>query len=284
MQFRHHISLQSNFKTRLQFAFFVSAVFLIHTADAASFDCLIEPLQVVEIASPVTGLLESVTVRRGDRVIKGQIVATLESKAEKAAADLAKFKSEALGPMQTAQSKIDFGQKKYDRLKAMAQDSLVTLQDRDNAEAELRQAQAELVIAQENRQQAKLEHVQQISLLNLRSIRSPFDGVVVDQMLNAGEMADSGSAKKPILKLAQLNPLRVNVILPGAVFGKIKSGMNVVVVSETSRGTQQTYKASVHNVDKLIDGASGTFSVYLDLPNKQLMIAAGAKCKASFPV
>ena len=251
-------------------------------ARSAGFDCLIEPFQVVEITSHAIGLLEKVNVRRGDRVRKGQIMATLESKAEKAATDLAQFKSEAMGSTQTAQGKIDFGQQKYDRLKAMAVDSLITLQERDDAEAELRRAESELVVAKENQQQAKLEYRQQVSLLNLRSIRSPIDGVVVDQMLNAGEMADPTSAKKAILKLAQLNPLRVNVILPGTMFGKVKMGMTADLVTESSQGAA-TYKATVRNFDKLIDGASGTFAAYLNLPNKQLAIAAGAKCKVNFP-
>lgn len=281
MKLGHYVPLNLNSKLKYGLAFLVGAVSISHSASAAGFDCLIEPLQVVEIASPATGLLEHVSVRRGDRVSKGQVVANLESKAEKTAAALAKFKSEALGPTQTAQSKIDFAKVKYDRTKAMAEESLVALQDRDDAEAELRLAQFELVIALENRQQGKLEFQQQSSLLNLRSIRSPIDGVVVDQMLNAGEMADPTSAKKAILKLAQLDPLRVNVILPSALFGKVKSGMSVNVVPETSGATG--YKATVHNVDKLIDGASGTFAAYLDLPNKQLAIAAGARCKATFP-
>jgi multidrug efflux pump subunit AcrA (membrane-fusion protein) len=143
-------------------------------------------------------------------------------------------------------------------------------------------AQSELVIAQENRQQGKLEYQQQMSLLNLRSIRSPIDGVVVDQMLNAGEMADPMGTKKSILKLAQLDPLRVKVILPSSLFGTIKPSTSVDVVPESGNSVKG-YKATVHNVDKLIDSASGTFAVYLDLPNKNLAIAAGARCKASFP-
>lgn len=237
---------------------------------------------MVDITSPTTGLLESVNVRRGDRVHKGQVVATLESKAERAAAELAKFKSEALGPSQNAQSKIEFAQKKFNRVKAMTDESLSSQQERDDAEAELRLAQSELVIAIENRQQGKLEYLQQNSLLGLRSIRSPIDGVVVEQTLNAGEMADPTSAKKSILKLAQLDPLRVNVIVPSALFGTIKGGMSVSVVPELPKGAS-AYQAKVHNVDKLINAASGTFSVYLDLPNKDLNIAAGVRCKASFP-
>ncbi|HET6718587.1 MAG TPA: biotin/lipoyl-binding protein, partial [Rhodocyclaceae bacterium] len=49
---------------------------------AAVFDCLIEPAQTVELASPVTGLLDRVHVARGERIRKGQVLVQLESTAE----------------------------------------------------------------------------------------------------------------------------------------------------------------------------------------------------------
>ena len=275
-----YVPLNLNSKLKYGLAFLVGAVSISHSASAAGFDCLIEPLQVVEIASPATGLLEHVSVRRGDRVSKGQVVANLESKAEKTAAALAKFKSEALGPTQTAQSKIDFAKVKYDRTKAMAEESLVALQDRDDAEAELRLAQLELVIALENRQQGKLEFQQQSSLLNLRSIRSPIDGVVVDQMLNAGEMADPTSAKKAILKLAQIDPLRVEVVMPASRFNFVKVGMTAQVLPEL-QGTRAQL-ATVAIVDRVIDASSNTFRVRLTLPNRDLDLPSGVRCKVEF--
>lgn len=57
---------------------------------AALFDCLIEPTQTVDISSPVVGLLEKVNVRRGDKVRKGQVIASLESTAETASTALAR--------------------------------------------------------------------------------------------------------------------------------------------------------------------------------------------------
>jgi multidrug efflux pump subunit AcrA (membrane-fusion protein) len=73
---------------------------------ATLFDCLIEPTQTADLASPVTGLLDKVFVKRGDLITTGQVVATLESRAEQAASDLAKFKAEQVGPTRTAESKI----------------------------------------------------------------------------------------------------------------------------------------------------------------------------------
>lgn len=44
---------------------------LVAPAAAAEFDCLIEPAQVVEVRSPVVGLLEQVHVRRGTGIRQG---------------------------------------------------------------------------------------------------------------------------------------------------------------------------------------------------------------------
>lgn len=243
-------------------------------------DCLIEPAQTIELATPVTGLLEKVLVRRADRVTKGQVVATLEARAEQAAAELARFKSEQIGPSAMAESKIEFAKRKFSRRQAMTNERLMSAQDRDDAESELRLAESELKVASENRLIAKLEYQQQSSLLNLRTVRSPFDGVVVDQLAYPGEVVEPGSNKKAILKLAQLDPLRVHVVLSKDAFGKVAPGTTVEVQPEVPANGR--YTAKVKSVDRLIDAASGMFVVLLDLPNPKLEIPAGVKCKAIF--
>src|SRR3712207_5183342 len=82
---------------------------------AAGYDCLIEPTQAIDVGSPVVGLLDKVYVRRGERVAKGQVLATLESRAEQAAADLAYFRSQATGPTLSAENKIEFAGRKFQR-------------------------------------------------------------------------------------------------------------------------------------------------------------------------
>lgn len=260
----------------------LSAILLPICAHAVSFDCLIEPTQTVEVGSPAGGLLEKVNVKRGDRVSKGQIVASLESKAETATMELAKFKSGALGPTEAAKNKIEFSERKFLRRKEMAVERLGSMQESDDAEAELKLARSELLVAQESRQQASFEYQQQSSLLNLRLIRSPFDGVVVDQMLYPGEIVESSGAKKTILKLAQLDPLRIRAILPMSTFGRLKVGMPVDVVPELPVGGK--YQAVVKFIDKLVDAASGTYAVFLEMPNKKLDVPSGVKCKAVFAV
>lgn len=244
-----------------------------------SYDCLIEPTQTVELGAPVSGLIDRVLVKRGDRVAHNQVLATLESHAEQAAADLAHYKSQLAGPSQQAQSKIEFSQRKFARRRDMAAEKLMSRQDSDDAEAELKQAQAELVTARENREVARLEYVQQSSQLALRTIRSPFDGVVVDQMMWPGEIFEPGATKHAVLKVAQLNPLRVRVVMPLRAFGEPAAGMEASIAPEIPAGSH--YSAKVASVDRMVDAASGTFVVFMDLPNPKLDIPSGVKCKAT---
>jgi len=249
---------------------------------SASFDCLIEPTQAIDVGSPVAGLLDKVYVRRGDRVAAGQVLATLESQAEQAAAELARYKSQASGPTMTAESKIEFSKRKFQRRMQMAAEKLMSTQERDDAEAEYKLAEAELQVAKENKEVAHIEHKQQSGLLALRTIRSPFDGVVADQLLYPGEVVEPTGNKKTILKLAQLDPLRVHVILPMAAFRKVSLGMTAQVYPEMPIGG--SYSAKVKIVDKLIDAASGTFAAFLEMRNPRLSIPVGVKCKAEFPI
>ena len=56
-------------------------------------------------------------------------------------------------------------------------------------------------------------------------------------------------------------------------------GMRWMVSPEAPGGR---YTATVTLVDRVIDAASGTFGVRLELPNPNLAIPAGAKCKVRF--
>lgn len=248
---------------------------------AGAFDCLIEPTQNVEIGSPVVGLLDKTYVQRGDKVVKGQVLATLESRAETAAAALARYKSEMAAPTETAQSKLEFSSKKFQRRGDMHANNFMSEQEKDEAESEMKLAQAELKLAQENKQMAQLEWQQQSALLNLRTIRSPLNGVVVDQVMFPGEIVEPSGQKKAIFRLAQLDPLRVRAILPMTMFGQVKQNMQVEVNPEFPIGGR--YVGRVNVIDRLVDAASGTFAVYMVVPNPKLDVPAGVKCRVQFP-
>jgi RND family efflux transporter MFP subunit len=245
-----------------------------------SFDCLISANQLIEIRSPVSGLLDSVPFKRGSVVRKGAVVATLESSAERSAAVVAKYRSEMSGAAESGVARVDLLGKKFERRRDLASGKAISIQDRDDADLDRRLAAAELKQARENKELARLEWQHAVDLLNLRSIKSPFNGIVVDQYLYPGELVDPNDPKRVILKLAEVDRLRVEVILPVSLFGAIKVGEAAEVIPEAPIGGR--YATTVNHVDRIVDSASGTFGVRLELPNPQMRVAPGVKCKVSF--
>lgn len=249
-------------------------------AMANPYGCLIEPNQTVEIRSSTEGVIEKVLVQRGDRVRAGQVLVQLESAAEVSAVQLARYRSEALGRIASAENRLDYASKKSARSKELQEQNFITAQARDEAEAERRITEAELRDARENREMAAFEHRRAVDLLNRRTLRSPFNGVVMDRMLNPGDLAEAGTGRKPILKLAQVEPLRVEVVLPLAAYGKLKPRATAEVTPE---GLGGQYPATVTVIDSVFDSASGTFGARLELPNVAGKLPAGIRCRVDFP-
>ena len=257
------------------------AVLAAGPALAGEFDCMIEPRKAVEIRAASEGLIEKIWVDRGDMVKVGQVLVTLESGVEKAAAESARYRTSMEGKIRTGESRVEFATQKHARRDSLASQSFISAQDRDESLAEKRLAESELIDARDDRNLAEIEFRRLSEQLRLRTIRSPVDGVVVDRMLHAGELADNRDLRKPILKLADIGTLNVEALLPIDAFGKVSVGQSLEVLPESPVGGR--HNARVHVVDRVMDPASGTFGVRLELQNPGLRLPAGIKCKLNLP-
>jgi multidrug efflux pump subunit AcrA (membrane-fusion protein) len=308
--------------SRVKIFILLAFVFLVFP-DARAFEVegLIEPHRVIKIGGSGTpGILEVVNVDRGGIVKKGQILAMLQSGVEKAAMEIARARAEedatikikvekASSEIARARAEIeavikarradqDLAIRKEKRNEELYKKDLVPFAEMDESETKRVMAEAQLEEAVLNKRLAELDHKRaeaqvETAVVNKRLaeleyeraaevvkrliIQSPIDGVVVERFLSPGEYVE----QEPILKLAQIDPLNVEVILPVAKYLSIKMGMRAEVIPEAPlRGS---YTAEVKIIDKVIDAASGTFGVRLQLPNPNYRLPAGLKCKVIFP-
>ena len=224
-------------------------------------------------------MIETVHVQRGTAVKRGQTLALLSSGPERAALDLARSRATNEGEIKAAETRVEITRKKFERADELTKKNFVSANARDEAEADYRLAAEQLRVAQENRRLAELEVKRASEVLAQREIRSPVSGIVVEVMLRPGELTSSNQ-KDPIIKLMEIDPLNVELILPVREFGRIKSGQRAWVLPEAPVGGK--YEARVEIVDQMVDAASGTFGVRLTLPNPNRKIPAGLKCRARF--
>lgn len=237
--------------------------------------CLIQPDQVAELGSPVIGLLEQVHVERGDFVRRGQVLATLSADVEQASLGVARSRAEADADTRAAQADFDYNRQRLARSEDLRRQNFISEQALEQVRAEAEISRQKLAQSQEQRRVWGRELDLAQSQVAQRVIRSPFNGVVVERYRYPGERVE----EKPILKLASLDPLRVEVFMPASRFGQIKPGM-VLAVQPELPGTE-THEARVARVDRVVDPASNTFRVQLRLPNPRQALPAGLRCKVT---
>jgi RND family efflux transporter MFP subunit len=239
-------------------------------------DCMIQPSQLVDVGSPVIGLIQRIDAQRSDVVRRDQVLFELESAAERAAVELARARAEMDGDEQARAAKLRLGSHKEKRARQLWESDVLSLDLREESETAAALARFELQQAREERRLASLQLVQAEELLRRRTVRSPVDGVVVERLMEPGERVD----EEVVLRVARIDPLRVEVTLPAALFGKVRSGMKASVEPELA--SEQVYVASVATVDRVIDAASGTFDAHLELPNPAHALPSGQHCRVRF--
>ena len=245
--------------------------------EAAEFNCIIEPQQTVKLASAVVGVIAQLDVDRGDIVRRGQIVGKLEDGVEVAALALARAKASNGYTVAALETRLLYQHRKFDRLSTLSTNMFSSVTALEDAESDYKVTEQQISEAKLNREMAKLEMAHAEEVVNQRTLRSPVDGVVVERLLVPGEYRNEQS---PVLTLAQIDPLRAEVFVPTAYYGQVNTGGRATIRPELPIGG--SYSATVTVVDRVLDAASGTFGVRLALPNPQLALPAGIRCKIRF--
>lgn len=221
-------------------------VFAQSAQDISTLGCMLEPSETIEVSSPVTSVIEKIEVKRGQKITKGQLLFKLRSGVESASVGLAKAKS-------------NFAQRNAERNSELFGDDLLSTHERDEIETEKLIAAMELTVKQEE--------------LAMRSIYSTVDGVVTDRHNNVGEYVSTS----PVIEVAVLDPLYVEVLMPFENFRDYSTGGILdVVLPEPVSGR---HSAKITIIDPIIDSASGTFRMRLELANANYSIPAGVACR-----
>jgi multidrug efflux pump subunit AcrA (membrane-fusion protein) len=178
--------------------------------------------------------------------------------------------------LKSQEARLELSKVSLKRIGDLFEKKMVPKSDYDEIKTASIVAELEVLRAKEAQQLAQLELERAIEVLKLRSITSPIDGVVVERFKSPGEYVED----EPILKLAQTNLLNIEVILPLAWRGQIKLGSKAKVFPEKPVGGVFTAKVKI--IDSVIDAASGTFGIRLELPNHRYRVPAGLKCDIEF--
>lgn len=244
---------------------------------ARTVGCLIEPDRIADIGTQVVGVVERIHVERGDSIRAGQDLLTLRSDVERANVAVASTRALVDADILAAKASLDLAQQKVRRAEALVAQDFISGQSLEQSRGEAEVARQKLKQVSSQQQIWVQERALANAQLGLRRVRSPFSGVVVERFVHPGERVED----RPMLRIAVVNPLRVELLVPTALYGRLAKGDQIAVAPELPGA--EPVMATVRQVDRVLDAASNSFRVRLSLPNPDNKLPAGLRCKADVP-
>ena len=210
-----------------------------------------EQLRVV--STPLAGLVESILVATQQAVRKGQIVARLQSPG---LADVQHTYLQASAQHQLAQAALE-------RDEILFAEGLIAKSRLEATRSRQQEAAADVA---ERTQALRAANMSDTSIAQLRgglgvasgiSLASPFDGVVIEQLAVAGQRIDAAA---PVMKIARLDPLWVEVQVPVDRLTGIVTGGEATVPAAQASGR-------VISIGRAVASGTQTVSVRVEIRN-----------------
>jgi len=245
-------------------------------SEAEEFDCMIEPWEEISVRSPVIGRIDAIHVERADVVHAGDLLVELDSDLAKAELDVAAKRTRMTASIRSLEARNSLGTRRGKRATELFARNAMPLDTKDEILTEKEISRYDLEDAHDQHSLANLQLARERARYEQRRIRSPVTGIVSNRLMSVGEVVD----EETVLELAQIDPLRVEVVLPAIEFGRIERGMKAAVIPEIPG--DEVVVATVRLVDGIIDSASGTFGAELELPNPSHEIPGGLRCRVQF--
>jgi membrane fusion protein (multidrug efflux system) len=211
------------------------------------------------VYAKIAGYLKTISVDKGDRVKRGQMIARLESpELDQEVAD--------------ARAKYEIAQLTDRRNQQLRREHVVAQQAADESRAAMLSAQAAL---------RQLEAMRAYKI-----IAAPFDGMVTQRYVDPGTLVPQtttpASGATPIVSMATLKPMRVYADVPQSVAPFIRNGDPAsVAVAEFPR---REFRGTVTRHPEALNSVTRTMLVEVDLPNDDLTLYPGMYARVSFTV
>jgi RND family efflux transporter MFP subunit len=195
------------------------------------------PREKANVTSSLTAPIRTLRARKGDVVVKGQVLAQLEDR------DLLAQKGEAAAAVRAAQVLRD-------RRRGLFSQGAIPERDLLSTETELAQSKA------------RLERID--AQLHFSELRSPFAGSITEQFLYAGDMVKPDT---PVFTVADMSIAVARAQVPEADVVAVARGQAARFSSQAAGETPVEGKVTM--VNQAVDPARRTVEVWCELPNTE---------------
>lgn len=214
------------------------------------YDGLALPFREVTVSSPVQGQIVEQGVSEGDQVQEGDLLTRLFSRVEELQMDRAK----------AAREKKEF---EFKGTQNLFRDKLISEDEMLDRKIELDLASLDYEIAREQ--------------FELRRIKAPISGIVVERLAEVGEMV---TPNQPVYVVVDIEKLYIQFYARAEDLSSLKVGA-AASVTFPDLDTESSFSGAIDFVDPRVDAASGLMRVRVLLENPDHVVKAGLRAKIS---
>jgi len=210
-----------------------------------------------------SGRIAAILLAEGAQVQGGQVLARLDDAAEQV--QLAQLKAQSEDRTQVRASEASLAQKKVDleKLEVAASREAATVLEVQHARLAVKIAELSLELAKLEHEQAKRKYEEQKIRVDNMQLKSPAAGWIEKIYMEVGE---STSALEEAMQVVQIDPLWIDVPVPSAEAMGLKRGKEATVAFPGAGGSANV-KGKIIFVGAVVDAASGTLRVRVEVPN-----------------
>jgi RND family efflux transporter MFP subunit len=244
--------------------FLPSEIFTAKPLDIQQTLSLSGALRAVDISSVkarVAAEVREISVREGDTVRAGQIVAKMDVTEFQARVD------QARGTLNAARAQLDIATKNRDNNRTLVEKGFISKNAFDNSASQYATAEANVEAAK-----GALDVVQK--LVNDTVIRSPISGVVAMRYVQAGEKV---SVDNKLLDIVNLQKMELEAAVPTNDITNVAIGQRVTLRIE---GLPQTIEGKVVRINPATQSGSRSVLVYVQIANPQNQLRSGMFAEA----
>ncbi len=223
----------------------------------------LQPVSTVTVGTAVSGTVAQRLVDFNDKVVKGQVLARLDS------ANFEARERQARAQLASAEARLAFAEATLRRNEALAAQGFISTPQRDQSLREAEAARADRELARAQLDAARTD-------LNNSIIRAPVDGVVIKRSIDVGQTVAASFQTPELFLLARdLNEMVIQANVSEADVGQIREGQQVRFVvdafpSREFEGRVQQFRLNPTNTQGVV-----TYTVIVNVANPDGLLKPG---------
>lgn len=239
--------------------------------------------QTANISTRVMGYITRLSVKVGDHVNKGQLIASISNN------DIIAKRAQTDAMIAEAEAAAKSAQKDLDRFTALYQQQSASAKELDNVTLQYNSAKARVESAKQMRNEVNAQ-------LSYTSLTAPFSGTVTQKLADAGSMASPGMT---IVTIEQSGSYEINASVPESEINQIKQGIpvNILIksinrqfigiitqINQSSQFTGGQYQVKISVPEKEKAGLYAGMYANIDIPNTKKVVTTTAPSTVLVPV